>query len=180
MFSSFFQTKNSPPTKDNNRINQYAGNDINFISPILSKLPLIMQRNIGSKLDNYLTNDKNKKKVLDICIQSVKLLKRFVDNLTYVWLVYEDSLELVSCKNDNNDNDVICTFRLNYDNSYGTYHKYQCIDTRDNESAFLAFYFIKGKFYNILPLDARHVLYFAEKVLILLLLLLNGMILFEI
>jgi len=165
---SFFQTS-SPPSKDNNRVHN-DGNDINFTSPILSKLPLIMQRNVGSKLDSYLTNDKNKKKVLDICIQSVKLLKRFVDNLTYVWLVFEDSLELVSCKNDSNDNDIICTFRLNYDNSYGTYHKYQCIDTRGNESAFLAFHFIKGKVYNILPLDARHILYFAEKVLILLLL----------
>lgn len=169
MFNFF--TTSPPSSKNDSNATNYVSMDYdrrndndnnNSKNQVLSKLPILLQRNIGQKLDYYLTN--NKKKVLDIAVQSVTLLKRFINNISYIWIIYEDSLELLSCKNDNNDNDVKCTFRIKYDNSYGNYHKFQCIDTRDDENAFVAFHFIKGKIYNILPLDARHVLYYAEMV----------------
>lgn len=168
---NFFTT--SPPSKSNNDNNvievigerrSSAVSELSFTNSIISKfLPSSLQISIGNKLDYFLTNERNKKKVLDVCIQSTKVLKRFVNNVSYLWVVYDDSLELLSCKNDISDYDVKSTFQINYDN-YGNYQKFQCIDTRDDECTFLSFHFIKGKVYNILPLDTRYVLYFAEKV----------------
>lgn len=144
---------------DNNSmdVDNYSNNIIN------EKLPYL-PRTIGLKLDSYLNNVvNNRRKVIrDIHSQSLSLLKCYNNNLLYIWIIYDDFLELISYNND--DNDIKVTFQLKYDNTYGTYSRYQFIDTKDGDDAFISFHFIKGKVYNILPLDTRYVLYFAEKV----------------
>ena len=136
--------------------------DNNYNYNIIMKLPIDIQRIVGLKIDDYINNAiNNRRKVVDIHAQSLSLLKCYDNNLLYIWIIYDNLIELISYNNDNN---IKVTFQLKYDNTHGNYQKCQFINTKDGDDAFISFHFTKGKVYNILPLDARYVLYFAEKV----------------
>jgi hypothetical protein len=109
------------------------------ISGLISDLPLA-----------YFDNNNKNSSILSIINQPIDLLNRFTNDLFYLWIIYENSIELYYFKIDINTNyinkpSIRKGFTLQLEiPSYGKFQLLEILNTRYGIGSFLAIHFINN------------------------------------
>lgn len=119
------------------------------------------------------TKEPSKGRPNSIIQQPIEMLHRFVNDLIYIWVSYDDeTIKLLQCKLDltplssnNQTAKFNSLFNISYDcHLLGTFHRFELLNSRFGYASCLVLYFGKADATSIASIDVTYALHQAEKV----------------